>query len=345
MSISDKRLPLDCTYSENNWRVLASFWHPIAISEDIGSEPVAATLLDQKLVIYRTSMCVTVANSKCPHRGASLTLGRIRGEHLICGYHGLYYDHDGKCIKNPYDDSNTKTTISKRLCLTTYPVIERYGLIWTCLAGEAREPLPEWQALEDANVQIAAHMDFDVKTSAGRYTENFNDLAHTPWIHEATFSTSGEDMECTKRASVDLKETTNGIYVKVESEDQNKDTFGAAPVNVSSEYFCTFPFTSYLKMDHHDLGNQYYFLIMSPTSSKTTRAFMVMARDYDKEKPVDEFVAFQELVNEEDRVIVESQVPAELPLDPSLEINTSADFFSAAYRRGLKKLGIDGPLI
>ena len=325
--------------------MLASFWHPIAISDDIGNTPVAALLLDQELVIYRTSAGITVANSRCPHRGASLSLGRLRGEHLICGYHGLHFDHSGKCTKNPYDEPKAKSSISARLCLTTYPVIERYGLVWTCLAGEARLPLSEWEALEDTNVQIAAHMAFDIKTSAGRYSENFNDVAHTPWIHEATFSTSGEEMECTKRASYDLEESADGLYAKVESEDQNKDTFDAAPVNVSSEYIFTFPFTSYLKMYHHGLGTQHYWLIMCPTSSKTTKAFMIMARDYDKEKPVEEFVAFQKLVNEEDRVIVESQVPAELPLDPTLEINTSADVFSAAYRRGLKNLGIEGPLL
>jgi phenylpropionate dioxygenase-like ring-hydroxylating dioxygenase large terminal subunit len=41
----------------------------------------------------------------------------------------------------------------------------------------------------------------------------------------------------------------------------------------------------------------------------------------------------------QDRSILESQIPAKLPLDPGMEAPTQADMTSVAYRRWLKKIG------
>ena len=342
MIIDGSDLPPNCTYSENNWKVLASFWHPISFSEEVKDTPFGTKLLDQELVVYRTRKGITVANSRCPHRGASLTLGILKDDQLICAYHGLHYNHSGACTNIPSNDRDTKVPISPRMCLTTYPVVERYGLVWTCLAGgEARPALPDWQVLEELNVQKAAHLEFSINTSAGRYTENFNDVAHFPWVHGDSFGTSREEMGETKEAAYELKETTpQAIYGVVESEGQLQVKPDAPPSDCTSEYIVTFPFASYLKMHFHGTGTQHYFLVMRPTSSKRTRGFLMLTRDYDTADPFEEFVEFQRKVNVEDCRIVETQYPVELPLDPSIEINTTADVFSAAYRRGLRKLGL-----
>jgi len=62
------------------------------------------------------------------------------------------------------------------------------------------------------------------------------------------------------------------------------------------------------------------------------------------DEPVDDWINFQEITNEEDRGTVEDQCPEELPLDLSAEFHIAADAFSIAYRRKLKALGLEGPM-
>jgi vanillate O-demethylase monooxygenase subunit len=67
--------------------------------------------------------------------------------------------------------------------------------------------------------------------------------------------------------------------------------------------------------------------------------FAPIARNFDKELPLEDVYAFNLRIFEEDRLIVESQVPAFLPLDFATEAHIPADRSSLAYRRGLKQMG------
>src|SRR4029079_9356586 len=58
----------------------------------------ARTIIDQPLVIYRTSDSGIVAfEDRCPHRFAPLSMGRLEGDALRCMYHGLKFSADGRC--------------------------------------------------------------------------------------------------------------------------------------------------------------------------------------------------------------------------------------------------------
>jgi hypothetical protein len=71
-------LPRNCTFTPSDWAALAAFWHPVAFSSDIGGpKPFAATLLDEKLVLYRSGGRVVAAKDICIHRGVPLSFGRV----------------------------------------------------------------------------------------------------------------------------------------------------------------------------------------------------------------------------------------------------------------------------
>jgi phenylpropionate dioxygenase-like ring-hydroxylating dioxygenase large terminal subunit len=91
-------LPRDCTFTETDWRALAPFWYPVASSHEVTDKPVPVRLLDQRVVVYRLSDgAVCAAKDICFHRGVPLSLGHIEGDEIICKYHGLRYDREGKC--------------------------------------------------------------------------------------------------------------------------------------------------------------------------------------------------------------------------------------------------------
>ncbi len=70
----------------------------------------------------------------------------------------------------------------------------------------------------------------------------------------------------------------------------------------------------------------------SPVSSRVTRMFAPIARNFDLHVPVEDVHAFNLRVFEEDRLMVETQRPERLPLDLTLEAHIPADRSSIAYR-------------
>src|SRR5207237_5783962 len=59
-------------------------------------------IVDQQLVLFRASNGRVVAlEDRCPHRSAPLSKGKLIGDTLRCGYHGMRYDVTGKCVLIP----------------------------------------------------------------------------------------------------------------------------------------------------------------------------------------------------------------------------------------------------
>src|SRR5579871_3838098 len=54
--------------------LLKRLWFPVARESDVDPGPVAAELLGQKIVLYRTSAGITAAGDRCPHRWVRLSL-------------------------------------------------------------------------------------------------------------------------------------------------------------------------------------------------------------------------------------------------------------------------------
>ena len=110
--IKDRTLPLNCTFVESDWRILASHWYPIAESITVGVEPIKAMLLDEPLVVYRIGEELIVARDVCPHRGVPLSMGKSDGQGVVCPYHGLRFGHGGKCNKVPASPNGSIPSLS-----------------------------------------------------------------------------------------------------------------------------------------------------------------------------------------------------------------------------------------
>lgn len=328
-------MPRNSTFSEHDWHLLAGFWYPIAFSGEVAGAPVRAQLLDVPLVLYRTRAGVTVAPDYCPHRGTRMSLGRVVGDEIVCKYHGLHFDAAGRCSRIP---AAPGMVAPERLNMATYPVEERYGLVWTCLKGTSDFPIPDWPELTDPKLQ-RIKMDAVWNTGAGRHTENFCDTAHFSFAHAGTFGWPD-------RPDVPpyvVEERPHGFYYKVMTPQQDGSLFfgTASYADLLSEYEVHMPFAAHLIL-HFPRGDEHIFDIVSPLSAARSRIFMLKTRDHDMDQPVDEWIEFQKAVNEEDREMVESQVPFDLPLDATAEGHIPSDRFSIAYRRRWRQLGLQG---
>lgn len=338
----DNSLPRGCTFEEEDWHILAKHWYPVALIRDIESSGLlSATLLDEKLVIYKAGSDIVVANDICTHRGVPLSMG---SNHdclgVRCPYHGLQFGQDGKCIKVPAHPDNA---IPGKLHLTSYPVILRYGLVWTCLRPSADgqdEKMPFMPHWDEAGFQQINCPAFDIAGFAGRQVEGFLDVAHFAFIHTDTFADAENPLVPNYRP----QPTEYGFEAKYYSDVPN---YPNGVENTAPEGFvwlrhfrCFPPFTAQLTVHFPDEGRLSILNAASPVSARKTRLFCPIARNFDTDLPVQDVYDFNARVFAEDAAMVEQQRPEQLPLDPKMEAHIPADVSSIAYRRALSKLGL-----
>lgn len=339
----DGEVPRGCTFRESDWHVLASFWHPLVFAHDVGGKPLPARLLDLDLVVYRTKAGVTVAKDLCPHRGTRLSAGRIVGDRLVCAMHGLHFDHEGHCRKIP-SVSDRKVDIPAKLCLRTYRSVERYGLVWTCLKAEPVWPLPIWTVMGDPDLKKVFVPSDLWRASASRHVENFNDVAHFPWVHRKSF---GGDVEAVV-PSYKVMETEYGLRFSLpylEGGNRFPDGAGQGRRKVTYTYELTFPFSTLLTVAPEGSDFAHYFAdTVCPVSAGETRIFQQLT-DTDGDPDADYWIGDSLAINDEDKPLVEGQRPQELPLDLREEMHIPADRMSLAYRKALaRRFGLGAPI-
>lgn len=330
-------LPPQCSFSENDWRILAGFWHPVALSADLADNPMAVTLLDMPLVLYRTSEGVSASKDYCPHRGAPLSLGFIQDDQIVCKYHGFHFDGKGNCTRIPAIPESSK--LAENVKIASFGCTERYGFIWVCLAAVPAAPMPEWPAIETATNTVVVMKSYMIGASAGRRVENFNDVAHLPFTHTGTI---GGPPMVFPNYKVRTRNGTLGFELNVVEKVRYAAKDGSATDlrNSFYSYLLTLPFASSVKVTNDQTGDVYWiFDVISPVTASTSRVFQVVADESGKFSQ-DELRTFTGLINEEDNYVVEHLWPNALPLDPTAEFHIPADRLSMEYRRELAKLGL-----
>ena len=81
---------------------LRNQWYTAAISAELGDKPLARTICNEPLVIFRSGNGnVAVLTDRCPHRKAPLSSGEVVGNDIQCGYHGIRIAPDGACTRVP----------------------------------------------------------------------------------------------------------------------------------------------------------------------------------------------------------------------------------------------------
>src|SRR5580693_174442 len=80
---------------------LSGFWHPVALSSEVGSEPVAVRLAGLGWALARIGGNLAAFADACPHRRARLSAGQVTDGTLQCMYHGWRFAADGRCVAIP----------------------------------------------------------------------------------------------------------------------------------------------------------------------------------------------------------------------------------------------------
>ena len=163
---------------------LRNYWYCAAWPEEIGDTPLSRTILSEPIVFYRTGDGTPVAfEDRCCHRSAPLSLGRVDGDNLQCGYHGLVYDRNGKCVAIP-----GQKTIPPDARVRTYPVVDRWMFSWIWmgapeLADAAKIPEVRYNTDPDWAF-VGGYLKFQCNYQL--LVDNLLDLTHETFIHAKT---------------------------------------------------------------------------------------------------------------------------------------------------------------
>jgi vanillate O-demethylase monooxygenase subunit len=144
--------------SEENKKMayLRNTWYVAAWDEEVKPNALfSRRLLGEALVFFREqSGQVRALADRCAHRFAPLSKGTLCKDVVRCPYHGLEFDGEGQCTRNPHGNG----AIPKAAQVRAYPVVEKYSVIWIWMgdAEKADEALiPDFSCMDPQRFYVA----------------------------------------------------------------------------------------------------------------------------------------------------------------------------------------------
>jgi phenylpropionate dioxygenase-like ring-hydroxylating dioxygenase large terminal subunit len=172
MRVGDKFL-----YLRNSWYVVAEAREVTRFS------PLARAVMNERVVLYRGEDGKAVALAdRCPHRFAPLSAGRIIGNDLRCGYHGMTFDGTGRCVFNATQPTER---IQPNANVRSFPIVERHGVLWLWPgAQECAEPskIPDFSMFDHPDWSAGTGQ-IVVKANYLILLDNLLDLSHINFVH------------------------------------------------------------------------------------------------------------------------------------------------------------------
>lgn len=182
-------------------------WYVAALSREVGRSLFARTIAGEQIILYRTEAGQPVAMlDRCPHRLVPLSAGKLVGDAVQCGYHGITFDCTGQCVRIPGEHQ-----ISPKFRSTVFPCVERWGFVWVWLgdanlADESKLPQdfhwgtePGWTPLSDY---------LRVEGNYQLLVDNLLDLSHEAFLHMGTIGNAAV-------AETPAETTIRGDFVQV----------------------------------------------------------------------------------------------------------------------------------
>lgn len=319
-----------------------NFWYAVEFSSDLkAGELKKVKLLGQQLVLYRkqSDNSVVAMSDLCVHRGAALSDGEIKGDCVVCPYHGWEYDAEGVVERIP---AHPDKPIPKKARVDRYPTLEKYKFVWVFMGDlpeEERPPIPDWSIIDDDVNFRAVQGEFLWHSNYERILENGVDVAHTPFVHGGVFGNKEkpevpdfevEESEWHCKVSIKLNPPrSKGLWGLINPNKQ--DLANRPQVPVSTTWWL--PNMILLEIGT-PMGAMKIFDVNIPIDENTTLVKFVALRSFFMGAWADRDARRRIFkVLHEDQGIVDAVRPELLPFDLSAELHVKSDYNAVKYRR------------
>ena len=166
-------------------QIFRRHWIPVAMSEEVAENdctPVHARILGEDLVVFRDSEGrLGVLDEHCPHRRASLVMGRNEEGGLRCLYHGWKMDVEGNVLEMASEPAASE--LCKKVKHTAYPTHEAGGFVWAYMGPRETMPAferPSFAPTPETRVSIVK---VHVEANWAQILEGAIDSAHSSSLH------------------------------------------------------------------------------------------------------------------------------------------------------------------
>ena len=154
------------------------FWYPLARSRKLKrGDSLPVRFAGTEIVLVRPETGAAYAlEDRCAHRQVPLSMGVVKGEQLLCGYHCWAYDRTGACVSIPYLNRQRKLPNGVR----RYACREAYGFVFVFPgAPELADvvPLPDLRYYGDRRFKSRV-LDREIACHFSFMHENLMDMNH-----------------------------------------------------------------------------------------------------------------------------------------------------------------------
>jgi phthalate 4,5-dioxygenase len=168
-------------------QLMRRHWTPVCLLEEVSEPdgvPVHAQVLGENLVVFRDSDGrLGVLDESCPHRRASLVLGRNEEGGLRCLYHGWKMDVEGNVLEMASEPA--ASSMAQKVKHRAYPAQEWGGMVWAWFGPQDAMPEfspPAWAPTPEVRVSIAKVL---VPCNWAQILEGAIDSAHSSSLHSS----------------------------------------------------------------------------------------------------------------------------------------------------------------
>jgi phenylpropionate dioxygenase-like ring-hydroxylating dioxygenase large terminal subunit len=263
-------------------------WYASAFPTEIDRSLRRRVIADTQVLLYRREDGTPAAIfDRCSHRFAPLSRGKLHGDVVECGYHGLRFDAEGRCVLNPHGN------IKRIMHVPSYSVVERHGLVWIWLGDRSlADPqlIPDLSYMEAPGVKTVHNY---LKTNF-RYdilVDNLLDLSHAQYLHVGSFSGGPA-----ARSEMTVREIGNDVlleriqyYARSAPRDAELGDYVDQSIQIRWRpgQVMTFVVRTIASGTPFEGGHVIYFShITTPESANGTHYFMSGTRSYAIDDPV-----------------------------------------------------------
>ncbi|MEZ5658677.1 MAG: aromatic ring-hydroxylating dioxygenase subunit alpha [Burkholderiaceae bacterium] len=160
--------------------IIHNAWYVACAADALTYKPLGRRICGKAMVFFRDEHGNAVAiEDFCPHRGAPLSLGRVQDGRLVCGYHGLEMDGQGRPVRMPGQ------RVERFPCVGRFATIERYGFVWVWPGDHDKaDPaaMPVFPFFDDPAWAYGGGL-YHVQADYRLMIDNLMDLTHETYVH------------------------------------------------------------------------------------------------------------------------------------------------------------------
>lgn len=163
---------------------LSNCWYLAAWADELAPGAMLGRRIagEHVLLLRGDDGAVSAIADSCPHRLVPLSRGTCAGGVVTCGYHGLRFGADGRCVENPYGP------ITSALHVPAFACVERHAALWLWLGEGEADPatIPDFAFVDRVAPEARVKGYLHAKADYRLMVDNIMDLTHADYLHASS---------------------------------------------------------------------------------------------------------------------------------------------------------------